>query len=67
MKEHRIWYMGQHVIFYNFSNKFNRRFKKDPTAVPHQTVPLSRDITKLDNECRTREATKDEIMQAVIK
>lgn len=37
----------------------------DPTILPHQAIPLSRDITTIEIECLSRTATENEIQQAV--
>lgn len=63
--EHCIWSEDQHEIFYIFTNEFTKSFKKDPSTRAHQTVPISKDITTPNNDWLIREATEDEIKQAV--
>lgn len=45
----------------SFLIEFNRRFKKDSTNLILNAVPLSRDITSLNNEWLNREVTEDKV------
>lgn len=51
MDEHGNWSEDQNEIL----------FKKDSSALVHQPTPLSKDISKKNNEWSTREAKEDEI------
>lgn len=64
MDKYGIWSEDQHDVLQVFTKEFNRRFEKDPDAVPHQDIPLLRDIST-DNEWLTREPTEDEIELAL--
>lgn len=46
---------------FDFSDEFCMRFKRDTNVNIHQAIPLSRDISTLDNEWLTREISDDEI------
>lgn len=59
-----IWCVDKQDILKVFTNEFRRRFKRDPDTIPHQAIPLSRDISICDNEWLTRDATKDELRVA---
>lgn len=67
MDERGIWSDDQNVILQVFSNEFNRRFKKDSVIALHQAVPLSTDLSCLDEKWLTRDATEEKILQAVTK
>lgn len=56
-----IYYEDQNGILQVFSNDFCRKLKKEPSISILQTIPLSRDISTLDNEWLTRSVTKDEV------
>lgn len=60
--EHAIWSEDHNFIFQVFSNDSVEIYR---TLAPDKMVPQSKDITLLDNEQLTREATIGEITQAV--
>lgn len=43
-----VW--GLTWYFLGFYKEFNTRFKKDPDISAQHTIPLSKDITALDND-----------------
>lgn len=59
MDEHGLWTDDQDYMFFT---EFINRFKNDDIS---SMIPLSRDITDLDNERLIAEATDEEIYQAV--
>lgn len=63
MDEHGIWSENQSVNLEVFPDEFTRRFGKDPNVTIRQAIPLSRDISRLNNECLTLEVTGDEILK----
>lgn len=48
-----------------FTSDFCRRFKRDPNLIPHQAIPMSRNISIANNEWLTRETSNEEIRSTV--
>lgn len=65
MDEHGLWTDDQDIILKMFFTEFINRFKNDYMSDISSMIPLSRDITDLDNERLIVEATDEEIYQAV--
>lgn len=56
--DYGTWSDNQSVTFQVFSNAFNRRLKNNPMVALQQAIPLTKDISSLDDEWLTREAKK---------
>lgn len=59
------WFEDQQGIMKIITKKFENRFKSDPSCNQHQAIPMSVDVSDMDNVFLTREVLDQEIHEDV--